>query len=466
MQQNKRLYALEHEKISKLLLRYSLPAVVGTMVNALYNIVDRIFIGQGVGDEAIAGLAITFPILIFAQAFGMLVGSGASVRIAILLGRKDKAMAERVLGNSIYLTFFFNLMIALLGYTYMEPLLRLFGATDIILPYAKEYLTATLAFNIFADLAFSYNAIIRSTGYPTKAMLSMLLGAGLNCILDPLFIFAFKWGILGAAWATNISMIVAALFVMRHFFDRKSVLHFQRDAFHFSWKSIKSIVAIGISPFAMMLVNSFINIVINRSFNFYGSSEIETISAIAAYGIILGISQIFIQFMVGISQGGQPIMSYNLGAGSTSRSIKTYKYAVLINVFVAFIGFFIALFAPDLFVRPFNPQEALRLLTNNAIGIVFLGFPFVGIQVTTVQFLQSMGLAGRAMFVTLTRQVIFLLPGLFIIPRIGTLGLQGVWMAMPISDTLSGLTALTMALIMLPWIRRHYPDRKEKIEGK
>ena len=459
MQQNKRLYALEHEKVSKLLLRYSIPAVVGTMVNALYNIVDRIFIGQGVGDEAIAGLAITFPILLFAQAFGMLVGSGASVRIAILLGRKDQAMAEKVLGNSLYLTFFFNLVVCLLGYLYMEPLLRLFGATNTILPYAKEYLMIALGFNVFADLSFSYNAVIRSTGYPTKAMLSMILGALLNCVLDPLFIFGFKWGIAGAAWATNISMVVTALFVMSHFFNPKSVVTFRKEAFAFSWVSMKSILAIGVSPFAMMLVNSVINIVINRSFNLYGSSEFETTNAIAAYGIIIGISQLFIQFMVGISQGGQPIMSYNLGAGRVLRSIKAYQYAVYVNVLMAFVGLSIALFAPDLFVRPFNPGEGLMKLTNTAIGIVFLSYPFVGLQITTVQFFQSLGFAGRAMFITLTRQVIFLIPGLILIPRIASLGLRGVWIAMPIADGLSGLTALTMVLLFLPKIRKRQLER-------
>lgn len=458
MQQDKRLRALEYERVPKLLFRYSLPAVVGTMVNALYNIIDRIFIGQGVGDDAIAGLAITFPVLLFAQAFGMLVGVGASVRIAILLGQKDREKAEKVLGNSIYLTFFFNLLVAVFGYIFMDPLLELFGATPRIMPYAKNYLSLTLGFNVFADLAFSYNAIIRTTGYPLKAMLTMMIGAVMNCLLDPLFIFVFKWGIAGAAWATNISMVVTALFVMSHFFDRRSVLHFRREAFVFSFPIMRTVLAVGVSPFAMMLVNSFINVVINRSFNHYGSSEAEIVSAIAAYGIIMGISQLFVQFMVGVSQGGQPIISYNLGAGHTSRSINTYKLSLLVNVSVALIGFFIANFFPEVFVRPFKPGEDLLKLTNLAIGIVFLGYPFVGIQVTTVQFFQSLGFAVQAMFITLTRQVIYLIPGLFLIPLIGGLRLKGIWIAMPIADILSGLTSLIMVLSFLPKIRRRYRD--------
>lgn len=461
MKQDARLHALEYERIPKLLLRYSIPAVVGTMVNALYNVVDRIFIGQGVGDEAIAGLAITFPILLFAQAFGMLVGIGASVRIAILLGRKDKQEAEKVLANAVYLTLFFNLVVCSLGYLFIDPLLVMFGATPTIMPYAREYLMITLGFNVFADLAFSFNAIIRTTGYPFKAMLTMLIGALLNTLLDPLFIFVFKWGIAGAAWATNIAMMVAACFVMSHFLNPRKVLHFNRASFGFSWRAVLAILSIGVSPFVMMIVNSVINVVINRSFNYFGTNEVEIVSAIAAYGIILGISQLFIQFILGISQGGQPIISFNLGAGRTSRSIQTFKYALGINLLVAFIGFVIANFFPDLFVRPFNPGPDLLALTSVAIGITFLGYPFVGIQITTVQFFQSLGLSGHAMFATLTRQVFYLLPALYILPRLGGLGLKGIWYAFPVSDSLAGITAIVMALVLVPKIRKRYPDKKE-----
>lgn len=453
---------MEFDKIPRLLLRYSLPAVVGAMVNALYNVVDRIFIGQGVGDYALAGLAITFPIILFAQAFGMLVGSGASVRIAILLGRKDQAFAEQTLGNSTYLTLTFNLIVCVLGYIYMEPLLRLFGATDGIIGYAKEYLLITLGFNVFADLVFSYNAIIRSTGYPTKAMVTMLLGAVLNCILDPLFIFVFKWGIAGAAWATNISMVVAAGFVMSHFFSEKSVVYFTRKAFKPSWRTMRSIVAIGVAPFAMMLVASVVNIVINRSFNAYGESEVQINSAIAAFGIILGIAQLFIQFMVGVSQGAQPIMGFNLGAGKISRSIKAYYCALIVNIVVATVGFLIANFAPNVLVRPFNPGPHLLELTNMALGIVFWAFPVISLQITTVQFFQSLGHSGKAMFISITRQLIYLIPGLIIIPHIAGLGLKGVWLAMPIADGLSGLTALFMILYFMPRFRKMYGTAEMK----
>lgn len=459
MQQDKRLYALEHEKTGKLLFRYALPAVVGTMVNSLYNIVDRIFIGQFAGDDVLAGLAITFPIIMFAQAFGMLVGAGASVRISILLGRKEFDMAERVLGNAIVLTFFFNAMVAAIGYTFMDPLLRMFGATDGIISYAKQYLTIALGFNIFLDLTFSYNAIIRTTGYPTKAMITMLIGAILNIILDPIFIGVFRWGIAGAAWASNISLLASTSFVMSHFFSKKSVIHFSRRGFKLSLQTMKQIVSIGIAPWAMMIVGSVVNIVINRSFNAFGQSDIETNSAIAAFGIILSISQLFIQFMVGVSLGGQPIIGFNYGAGHVSRSISTYKAVVSVNVAMACIGFIIANFFPSLVVGLFNPGADLAKITNTAIGITFLCFPVVGVQVSTTQFFQALGKSSKAMFISLTRQALYLLPLLLILPRIGELGLKGVWMAMPIADFLAGTTAIIMVLNFIPKFRRQNPER-------
>lgn len=463
---DQRLQALEFNNIGPLLLKYAAPAVVGTMVTALYNIVDRIFIGQGVGSQALAGLAITFPVLIFMQAFGMLVGAGASVKISILLGQKESLRAESVLANAVFLTFFFNTLFCSLGYIYMKPLLLLFGATPEILPEAQEYLSIVLGFNVLADLAFSYNAIIRTTGYPAKAMITMLIGAVLNCLLDPLFIFVFKWGIAGAAWATVISEFVCMCFVMSHFFMKSSVMRFRKMAFRFSWPIIRSIIAIGVAPFAMMLVASVINITINRSFGRFGTSPKEINDAIATYGIIISIVQLFIQFMVGVSQGAQPIMSYNFGAGKILRSIKAFKLSLIVNLSVAVVGFLIALLLPDLFIKPFKPDAGLERLTRTAIGLVFLAFPLVSVQVSTVQFFQSLGYAKISMFISLSRQVVYLLPGLLLIPRIADLGIKGVWYAMPISDALSGLTALLIALIMIPRFIKKYPTRPDGTEAE
>lgn len=449
-----RIRDLEQRPIGPLLFSYALPAVVGSVVNALYNVVDRMFIGLGVGDAALAGVAVTFPIFFLLTAFGMLVGIGASVQVSILLGRKDFHGAEKLLVNAVSLTFLFNLVVCTLTFIFMRPLLEMFGASEQIMPYAIRYLRIQIPINILADLAFSYTAIMRASGYPKKAMYAMLIGAILNMTLDPIFIFVFDWSIEGAAWSTAISMLVTAVYVMGHFFNPKHTLHFDRSAMQLDIRQMVRIVRIGIAPFAMMLVGGLVAIVINRSFMQYAETTWQAENAIAAYGIILGLSQLFIQFMVGVSMGMQPIVGYNLGAGNIHRSIATYKAAVLVNVIVAVVGFVIAIFAPQVLVRAFTSEGPLADATASAMAIVFLAYPIVGLQVTTVQFLQSIGHSMQAMFLSLTRQLIYLLPCLLIVPA--AIGMKGVWVAMPIADLLAGLTALAMILYMLPRIRKKY----------
>ena len=453
-----RLHALEYGAIPSLLFKYALPAVIGTVVNALYNVVDRIFIGQAAGDLAIAGLGVTFPILLFLIAFGMLIGSGASVRVSILMGRKELHKAEQILGNALILTFVFNVVLCTLALIFLEPLLRLFGAGDAIIPYAKTYLYIVIPFNLFSDLSFSFNAVMRASGYPTKAMISMLIGALTNVVLDAIFIFVFDWGIAGAAWATSIAMVIAACYVMSQFLDKRSIVHFTKNGMKPSRHMIGQIISIGVAPFAMAIVGAVVSMVINRSFAQYGTTESEVVSAMAAYAIILGITQLFIQFMLGVSMGMQPIVGFNLGAGKIERSIKAYKCALLVNVSVAVLGLLIALLKPSIFVDIFNPGPELAHLTYTAIGIVLLGFPLVGCQLTSVQFFQGLGHSGKAMFISVTRQLIYLLPGLLILPVF--YGIKGVWIAMPLSDALSGLTAIGMILFFIPRFRRRYGKKE------
>lgn len=452
----RRLHKLENAPIPRLLFSYALPSVIGAVVNALYNIVDRIFIGQGAGDEALAGMAITLPIFLFLVAFGMLVGSGAAVRVSIYLGRNDHKTAKQLLSNAVILTFLFNLVICTLVIIFMDPLLRLFGANDLIIPYAKQYLYIVAPANIISDLCFSYNAIMRASGYPQKAMISMLLGAVLNCILDPIFIFGFDWGIKGAAWATVLSEITAAIFVMSHFFNKRHTLHFSRSLSDYrpDFKMMLAIISIGIAPFSMMIVNSLINIIMNRSFVHYAGSITEANISIAAFGIILSITQLFIQFMVGVSMGMQPIVGFNLGAGKIHRSIDTYKLASLVNVSVATLGFLMALFAPNLIVQAFSRsgEGTLATFTAEALGLTMMAFPIIGLQVTSVQFFQSLGKSGKSMFLSLTRQVLYLIPCLLIIP--GFMGIKGIWISMPIADTLAGITSILMVLYQIPRLRK------------
>lgn len=303
MAEAKQIQALEQERIPRLLFNYAVPAVVGTVVNSLYNIVDRIFIGQGVSEYALSGLAITFPILLFLQAFGMLVGAGASVRVSILLGQRNTPRAEQTLANAVYLTLVTQILTIIPCYIYMEPLLRLFGASDRTLPYAVEYLRIVIPANFFAAFSFGYNAIMRASGYPRKAMTTMLLSALINVVLDYVFIYPLGMGIRGAAIATAIAMVICAVYVLAHFFLPGSVVRFRRAAFRPSWAIVRAITAIGIAPFAMQLTGSAVNVLMNRSFVAYGTTPEESDLAIGAFGIISSYAMLIVMLILGVAPG-------------------------------------------------------------------------------------------------------------------------------------------------------------------
>lgn len=439
---DRRTQELEHEKIPKLLFHYALPAVVGTVVTSLYNIVDRIFIGQGVSEYALSGLAITFPILIFLQAFGMLVGAGASVRVSILLGRKDIPAAEKTLTNAIFLTFITQFLTITPCFIFMEPLLRLFGASDRTLPYALEYLQIVIPTNIFATLSFGYNSVMRASGYPRKAMVTMIIGAFTNVFLDYIFIYPLDMGIRGAALATAIAMLVCSIYVLSHFFQKSSIIRFRRSALSLSWPIITGITTIGVAPFAMQLTGSLVNIIMNRSFVAYGSTPAITDLAIGAFGIINSFVMLFFMIILGVAQGMQPIVGFNYGAEKIDRVKTTYRYSCTINLIVSLIGSGLALLMPRTIVGVFTTSEEMIALCAPALQIAVVGVSVIGFQITTTQFFQSLGFSHKAIFLSLTRQIIFLIPCLLIIPRF--LGLDGVWWSLPISDLASVILAFIL----------------------
>lgn len=430
---------LRTEPIGRLLFNYALPAVVGTVVMALYNIVDTMFIGQGVGEKAIAAISISFPIFLFLQGFGMLVGIGGAVRISILLGQQNYEGANRILGNAVMLTILFTLVSVLPCYFFMEPLLRMFGASDGVLPHAKEYLQILLPFNVFGTVSFGYNSLMRASGYPTKAMITMILGAVLNTIFDYIFIFQFHWGITGAAAATALAMFVSMCFVLSHFFSPKSLVRFTWKSLRPSWQIARSVVTIGLAPFFMQIVGSVVSIVMNRNFVTFAPSEHIGDLSVAVYGIINSYATLVMMVTIGVSQGMQPIVGYNFGAGQMSRVVKCFNLAVAINMAVTFIGFVVALLVPDVILSFYKPSSELIQLGVKAFRTVFLGFALVGFQITATQLFQSLGYSYKALFLSLTRQILFLLPGLFIFPRL--FGFDGVWMAMPVADIAAALTA-------------------------
>lgn len=426
---------LETKKISKLVWDYALPAIIGTMVNATYNIVDRIFIGQGVGSLAISGLAVTFPVMNLVAALGMLVGAGASSRISISLGRKDPERAEKILGNSFLLTIVLNLVFITLLMVFLEPILMAFGASEQTYPYAKEYLQIILPGNIFVTMTYSFNSMMRASGYPKKAMYTMLIGAVLNIALDPIFIFVFGMGIGGVAWATIISMFIGMLFVMYHFTRKSSSLRLRRKNIRFEKNILIAIVSIGLSPFFMQVAASSVAVLMNTSLKSYGGDL-----AIGAYGILLSLFMLIVMFVIGLNQGLQPIIGYNYGAEIYSRVKTAFYYGIKIATVVTTIGFLFGMFLPRLFARAFTSDAQLLALAENAMQISIVAFPVVGFQIVLSGYFQSIGQAKKSIILSLSRQIIFLIPSIIILPRI--FGLDGVWAATPVSDLLAMILAV------------------------
>ena len=427
---------LETKKISKLVWDYALPAIVGTMVNATYNIVDRVFIGQGVGALAISGLAVTFPVMNLIAALGMLVGAGASSRISINLGKKDPERAEKILGNSFLLTIVLNLVFIALLMIFLEPILMAFGASEETYPYARDYLQIILPGNIFVTMTYSFNSMMRASGYPQKAMYTMLIGAALNIILDPIFIFVFGMGIAGVAWATVISMFIGMLFVMYHFTRKSTSLRLRKKNIRFEKSILVAIVSIGLSPFFMQVAASGVAVLMNTSLKSYGGDL-----AIGAYGILVSLIMLITMFVIGLNQGLQPIIGYNYGAEKYDRVKASFYYGFKIATIVTTLGFVFGVFFPRVFARAFTSDLQLLDLAENAMRISILAFPLVGFQVVMSGYFQSIGQAKKSIILSLSRQLIFLIPSIIILPRM--FGLNGVWAATPVSDFLASLLALT-----------------------
>ena len=455
---SERIHLLSNERIPKLLLHYAIPAVVGTMVNALYSVVDRIFIGQGVSEFAITGLALTFPILLFVQAFGMLIGVGASSRVSILLGEGKHDKAENILSNALLLTIVTQVLTLEPVMIWLEDILRALGANDRTLPFAYDYLKIMIPGNIFSTLCFSFNAIMRASGYPYKAMITMLIGAGLNTVLDALFIYGFGWGIEGAAWATVIAMAVSAAFVMQHFLDKKSEVQFHKRNMRFSMEQIMAILSIGMAPFFLQLLSSGIAFLINSTLAEYAGSPLMADRAVGAYGIINSIALVGFMFMLGIAQGMQPIVGYNYGARAMRRVRQTFNICAAVNLSIGLLVTVIALSAPRLLASMFTSSPEMIEASADALRCCIYGFAFVGFQVTATQFFQSIGFGGKAMLLSLSRQTLFLIPALFGFPLLW--GSKGVWVALPFSDICAGV----LGIILMAYQFRLF-DRRAEQEG-
>lgn len=427
------VYELENKKIAPLLWKYFLPSFTGVIINSLYNIVDRVFIGQGVGAFALSGLSAVFPVLLIIMAFGMLIGMGAGVRISINIGKKDFKRAELVLGNALVLNIIISIAVTALGFVIKTPMLKLFGASDTTIDFANEYLNIILLGTILNTIGFSLNNLIRSEGNAKIAMYSMIISAGTNIILDPIFIFGLGMGIKGAAYATIISMAVLCFWVLAHFRSSRSVIKLRPQNLKLNPDIIKYILTIGFAPFAMQLASSFVQGTLNTQLINYGGDL-----AVGAMGIINSMAMFIVMSIFAINMGAQPIIGFNFGAKKYDRVKETFVIALKAASLISIMGWILVQLFPTQIIMLFNKtnKELLNIGTNG-IKLIFLAFPIVGFQVIVGNYFQSIGNAKISAFLSLLRQVFLLIPAILIFPRIW--GLNGVWLSAPIADSISAI---------------------------
>lgn len=434
------------ERIRKLLIQYSLPAIIAMTASSLYNMVDSIFIGQGVGPLAISGLALTFPLMNLSAAFGAMVGVGAATLISMRLGQRDYETAKNVLGNVVMLNLLIGVLFSAAALLFLDPILYFFGASEATIAYAREYMEIILYGNVVTHSYLGLNSVLRAAGHPRKSMQATIITVALNAALDPLFIFGFGWGIRGAAIATILAQVVSLLWQLRILSDRRELLHFRRGIYRLRRKIVGDILSIGLSPFLMNLAACFIAILINKGFKEFGGDLM-----IGAYGIVNRIAFLFVMIVMGLNQGMQPIAGYNFGARQYDRVLQVLHLTILGATAVTMTGFLLGEGIPRAAVRLFTSDEELIGYAATGMRIAFVMFPIIGFQMVSTNFFQSLGMASKAIFLSLSRQLLFLLPGLLLLPSLFANhtpwdGSWGVWCAIPLSDFLAA--AVTFVLLM------------------
>ncbi|MBC5629162.1 MATE family efflux transporter [Clostridium sp. NSJ-6] len=431
---------LAEESIGKLLLKYSIPAIIGMLVNALYNIVDRMFIGRipEVGSLALTGVGITMPIMSILLAFGMLIGIGSTANISLNLGRGKRDVAEKLIGNSVTLSLIVGIAITAIGLIFLNPILNIFGASANTLFYAKEYITVILIGSTFNILSFALSSTVRADGNPQMASFTMIVGCITNVILDYVFVFVFNMGIKGAALATVISQALTFFIILFYYTKGKSNLKLKTQNLKLEKSLIMMTFAIGIAPFATQIANSLVQVVANNALKTYGNDL-----AIGAMTIISSLNMVFMMPIFGINQGCQPIIGFNYGARKFERAKKTFIYATIAATVICTIGGILIQLFPQVAISIFNNEAELTELAVKGLRIYLLMMPIVGINIVATSYYQSVGKAKMSMFVSLLRQVILLIPFTLILPTF--MGLDGVWAAGACADLLS--VVITIILI-------------------
>ena len=455
MDNKKATLQLGTEPVGKLLWQYASPAIVAMVASSLYNMVDSIFIGQGVGPMAISGLAITFPFMNLSGAIGACIGVGASTYLSVKLGQKDYSKALKILGTSTVLKIITGIVFGALCLIFLDPILRFFGATDNTIPYARDYMQIILLGNVFTHLYFGMNALLRAASKPRHAMYATIFTVVLNTLLDPLFIYTFGMGIRGAALATVLSQTTAMCWQIWIFSNPKELLHYKRGIFKLDLGIIKNILAIGVSPLSMNACACIVVIFINTALVRHGGDL-----SVGAYGIANRIGFIFFMVVMGINQGMQPIAGYNYGAEQYDRMLRVLTLSMVAATCIMTVGWLVGELLPKTCARLFTTDEQLIDIAARGIRINMILFPMIGSQAVITNFFQSIGMAKISIFLSLSRQMIYLLPLLVILPPL--MGVDGVWWALPISDALAFVTTW---IIMIRYMRNFKRQHKERVEN-
>lgn len=444
MDNKKATLELGTKPVGRLLYQYALPAIIAMTAASLYNIIDRVFIGQVVGPDAIAGLAITFPFMNLAGAFGAAVGVGASTAISVKLGQRDYATAEEILGNTVTLNVIIGLGFSIVCLLFLDPILLFFGASKATLPYARSFMEIILAGNVFSHMYFGMNAVLRAASKPKQAMFATIFTVVMNIILDVVFILWWHWGIQGAAFATIISQMLALCWQMKIFSNKRELLHLKRGINRLKAQLVKTIIAIGISPFLMNLCACIVVIFVNNQLVKYGGDM-----AVGGYGISNSVATVFAMFIIGLNQGMQPIAGYNYGSKQADRLVRVLNLAIIAATCIMTAGWIAGEFFPREIARLFTTDKELTEMSITATRYNMLVFPIIGFQMVVTNFFQCIGKVKISIFLSLSRQLLILIPLLAILPLF--FQLNGVWYALPASDATASVIAF---IIMTTYMRK------------
>lgn len=436
---------LAEKPVGSLLMQYAIPAIVAMAASSVYNIIDGIFIGQGVGAEAIMGLALTGPLMSLTAAFGAMVGVGAATLMSVKLGQKDYGTAQKILGNVVIMSLTLGIVLGMLLLVFINPILRFFGASDVTLPYARNFMSIILVGNVVTHMYLGLNALLRSTNRPQKAMCATIGTVVLNCILAPIFIFVLGWGIRGAATATIMAQMIMLTWQLRLFSNKDELIHLNRSIIKLDVKIVKESLLVGLPQFLINLCACLVAAMMTRSLTTYGGDM-----AVGAFGICNRFILFIVMVVIGLNQGMQPIAGYNFGARRYDRVLGVLNKALIFGSVITLTGFVIGVFFPTPFVSVFakdSPQ--LIKLSAHALSCMVMMFPIVGIQIVSTAFFQSIGYAPKSIFLSLTRQLIFLVPAIFILPHLYADPLEGLWHAAPVADGLASVLAITLLVLQV-----------------